>query len=121
MWQVAQELGVDDNDIASTVARSAEGSWNQNYGIRGGAPYGGVCLPKDTKGFLGFARSVGLQMPMLESVVAVNEAMTRVVAHEIDTVEEGVEAVPAQPKSSRQSITIPDPDVALNGAHPASG
>ena len=43
------------------------------------------------------------------------------VHHEIDTVEEGVEAVPAQPKSSRQSITIPDPDVALNGAHPASG
>ncbi len=56
MWLVCQELGIEHDDVAGTVARSAEGSFNPMYGIRGGAPYGGVCLPKDTNGFLGFAR-----------------------------------------------------------------
>jgi hypothetical protein len=55
MWLVAQKMGLDLDPIASTVAKSAEGSINPQYGIRGGAPYGGVCLPKDTCGFLGFA------------------------------------------------------------------
>jgi UDPglucose 6-dehydrogenase len=131
MWQVAQVLGLDDNDIASTVARSAEGSWNQTYGIRGGAPYGGVCLPKDTKGFLGFAEQVGVAMPLLESVVAVNEAMARVVAREIDTVEVDVDTVPAHPASTRRALPEPDAGLdaaarpgagaALNGAHPGAG
>ncbi|OLB82641.1 MAG: hypothetical protein AUI14_00345 [Actinobacteria bacterium 13_2_20CM_2_71_6] len=55
MWQVCQKLGINHDDVATTVARSAEASYNPLYGIRGGAPYGGVCLPKDTNGFLGFA------------------------------------------------------------------
>ena len=55
MWLVAREVGLDLDPIAATVAKSAEGSINPQYGIRGGAPYGGVCLPKDTCGFLGYA------------------------------------------------------------------
>jgi UDPglucose 6-dehydrogenase len=116
MWQVAQKLGLDDNDIASTVARSAEGSWNQKYGIRGGAPYGGVCLPKDTNGFLGFAASIGMEMPMLESVVAVNEAMERTVARELKKVEVGVEAAP-HPISARQDLVADASGVSMNGTH----
>ena len=60
MWLVAREAGVALDPIAATVARSAEGSFNPQYGIRGGAPYGGVCLPKDTCGFLGFAAQMGV-------------------------------------------------------------
>ena len=59
MWLVARQIGLDLDPIAATVAKSAEGSINPQYGIRGGAPYGGVCLPKDTCGFLGYADSVG--------------------------------------------------------------
>jgi UDPglucose 6-dehydrogenase len=90
MWAVARDLGLDDNEIASTVAKSAEGSWNAEYGIRGGAPYGGVCLPKDTKGFLGFAAERGLSLPLLEAVVEVNTAMERELANEVDLVESTV-------------------------------
>ena len=43
---------------------------NPDYGIRGGRPFGGACLPKDTQGFIGFARELGVQMPLLESVVS---------------------------------------------------
>jgi UDPglucose 6-dehydrogenase len=75
MWTVGKAMDVDIDAIASTVARSAEGSINPSYGIRGGAPYGGACLPKDTKGFLGFASTLGVEMPLLEAVVEVNDRL----------------------------------------------
>lgn len=75
MWQVSQTLGLDLDPIAQTVARSAEASYNPYYGIRGGAPYGGVCLPKDTQGFLGLADSIGVDMPLLKAVVEVNDRL----------------------------------------------
>jgi UDPglucose 6-dehydrogenase len=75
MWFVAERVGLNLEEISSTVAASAEGSFNQAYGIRGGAPYGGVCLPKDTNGFLGWAAELGADMPMLKSVIAVNESL----------------------------------------------
>jgi UDPglucose 6-dehydrogenase len=84
MWLVAQKLGLDLDPIAATVARSAEGSINPEYGIRGGAPYGGVCLPKDTQGFLGFAATVGVDMPLLSAVVEVNDKLAEIVDHEAD-------------------------------------
>ena len=83
MWLVAQKLGLDLDPIAATVARSAEGSINPQYGIRGGAPYGGACLPKDTKGFLGFAAGIGVDMPLLSAVVETNDRLAEIVDHEI--------------------------------------
>jgi UDPglucose 6-dehydrogenase len=84
MWLVAQKLGLDLDPIAATVARSAEGSINPEYGIRGGAPYGGVCLPKDTQGFLGFADGIGVDMPLLSAVVETNDRLAEIVGHEVD-------------------------------------
>ena len=83
MWLVAQQLGLDLDPIAATVARSAEGSINPGYGIRGGAPYGGACLPKDTQGFLGFAKTIDVDMPLLSAVIQVNDALERLVAREL--------------------------------------
>jgi UDPglucose 6-dehydrogenase len=77
MWKVADTLDIDARDVARVVARSAEGSFNPDYGIDGGKPYGGACLPKDTKGFLGFAGDLGVELPLLEAVDQVNEAMLR--------------------------------------------
>jgi UDPglucose 6-dehydrogenase len=84
IWLVTEQLGIDHDAVSSTVAKSAEGSTNQFYGIRGGAPYGGVCLPKDTNGFLGFARELGVRMPVLEGVVAVNEQLASINSKELD-------------------------------------
>jgi UDPglucose 6-dehydrogenase len=83
MWLVCQRLGLAADDIATTVSRSAEASTNPDYGIRGGAPYGGVCLPKDTKGFLGLAEQIGVPMPLLSAVIEVNDALERLVAREL--------------------------------------
>jgi UDPglucose 6-dehydrogenase len=94
MWQVCQKLGINHDDVATTVARSAEASYNPLYGIRGGAPYGGVCLPKDTNGFLGFAATLGMPMPLLSAVVQVNEDMADLVEGELANWE-SVKATPA--------------------------
>ncbi|MDQ1495317.1 MAG: UDPglucose 6-dehydrogenase [Actinomycetota bacterium] len=94
MWLVAQKLGLDDDAIASTVADSAEGSYNRYYGIRGGAPYGGVCLPKDTNGFLGFAAEVGVDMPLLTAVVTVNELLVAANDEEMDVIMTGARLRP---------------------------
>lgn len=75
MWLVCARLGLDLDEVADTVADSAEGSYNRQYGIHGGAPYGGACLPKDTLGFLGFARQLGMGMPLLRAVIEVNDLL----------------------------------------------
>jgi UDPglucose 6-dehydrogenase len=90
MWLVCQRLGLSADDIASTVSRSAEASTNPDYGIRGGAPYGGACLPKDTKGFLGLAERIGVPMPLLSAVVQVNDALEELVARELSRAEDPV-------------------------------
>ncbi|MGH9001126.1 MAG: UDP-glucose/GDP-mannose dehydrogenase family protein [Acidimicrobiia bacterium] len=75
MWQISQHLGVPLDRVAGVVAQSAEGSINPEYGIRGGTAFGGACLPKDTRGFLGFAAELGVEMPVLSGVVQVNDAL----------------------------------------------
>ncbi len=89
MWLVAGRLGVDPDEVAGTVARSAEASLNPHYGIRGGAPFAGRCLPKDTDGFLAFARELGLPMPLLDSVVAVNRQLGAHVDGELEALSRG--------------------------------
>ncbi|GAA4467275.1 UDP-glucose/GDP-mannose dehydrogenase family protein [Phytohabitans houttuyneae] len=87
MWQVCRTIGVDHDEVATTVARSAEASYNPQYGIRGGSPYGGVCLPKDTNGFLGFAEQLDIEMPLLSAVVDVNERLVDLVERELATLQ----------------------------------
>lgn len=93
---ICQHLGVDSNVVGAIVARSAESMWNPLYGTRGGAPYGGACLPKDTEAFLSFCEDLGLEHKMLAATIAVNEELltTRAAAispEEIDQVLKSVQ------------------------------
>ena len=67
--------GIDTDAAFAATAIGAEGMWNPDYGTRGGFPYGGVCLPKDTVGFLGFAEELGLShlLPVLRATIQVND------------------------------------------------
>jgi UDPglucose 6-dehydrogenase len=98
LWQVSQRLGLDGDTIAETVALSSEASYNTTYGITGGTPYGGACLPKDTKGFLGFARALGVDVPMAVATDRVNEQMLALLAADIP--KQGSE-VPAEELAAR--------------------
>jgi len=77
---ICEHLGIDSKLVGATVARSAESMWNPLYGTRGGVPYGGTCLPKDTVGFLAFCEDQGLDHQMLKATVAVNEQLAHTVA-----------------------------------------
>ena len=73
---VCRSLDIDADRIAGLVSRSAEAMWNPTYGIKGGRPYGGTCLPKDTRAFRSFARNLDInEMVLLDAVIKVNEEM----------------------------------------------
>ena len=76
---ICQQLGVDANLVGATVARSAESMWNPLYGTRGGVPFGGACLPKDTSAFLAWAYDNGFEHRMLEATIEVNNNLAQVV------------------------------------------
>jgi UDPglucose 6-dehydrogenase len=75
MSLLAESLGVDAESIGTTVARSAEGSFNPMYGVHGGAPYAGSCLPKDVKGLEFLGKELGVELSLIESVQRVNDLM----------------------------------------------
>lgn len=77
---ICESLGIDSKVVGATVARSAESMWNPLYGTRGGVPYGGTCLPKDTVGFMAFCEDMGLDHGMLKATIAANEHLAKAVA-----------------------------------------
>lgn len=94
--QICEHIGIDSSVVGSIVARSAESMWNPIYGTRGGAPYGGACLPKDTAAFMAFCNAQGIEHKMLAATIGVNENLlaTRPAAdspEEIDQVLQYVE------------------------------
>ena len=108
IWGVCDQLGLDPDQVADTVASSAQGSIDPAYGLRGGAPYGGAQLPGDTGGFLGFAAELGIPMPLLSAVVGVNNAFEQRLAAELD----GASAISAIPRSrSEPRVQASEADV----------
>jgi UDPglucose 6-dehydrogenase len=93
MWTVCSELGIDADAVATTVARSAEGSINPLYGIRGGAPYGGACLPKDVAGFLGLGDALDIDLPVVEAVNTMNNLISELVAADVNRVGDQIHQV----------------------------
>jgi UDPglucose 6-dehydrogenase len=73
--QICEQLGIDSRLVGAVVARSAESMWNPLYGTRGGVPYGGACLPKDTLAFMEFCRNQGWEHEMLAATIRVNEKL----------------------------------------------
>ncbi len=68
IYVLATTLGVDAEPLADVVSNTAEASWNPRYGIRGGRPYAGACLPKDVIGLIAESRSLGVDPILLAAV-----------------------------------------------------
>ena len=105
---ICQQLGIDSNLVGAAVARTAESMWNPLYGTRGGVPYGGACLPKDTTAFMAFVRERGWQHLVLEATIAVNRQLEQIVpaAASPDKIDAVLEVV-------RQSEAVAAEDLAL--------
>ncbi|MFA6973721.1 MAG: nucleotide sugar dehydrogenase [Parcubacteria group bacterium] len=74
MREVGQKIGVDTDKIFQTVVKSAEGSWNHEYGVKNFGPFGGTCLPKDTRAFLTWTQeNLHKKLPLLHGVIRTNQ------------------------------------------------
>ena len=107
---ICERLGIDSKLVGAAVARTAESMWNPLYGTRGGVPYGGACLPKDTAAFLAFVRELGLEHQLLEATISVNRGLAARVppAPSADKVDDVREAAQAQ-----NSATPPVEELAI--------
>jgi UDPglucose 6-dehydrogenase len=92
---ICQKLGIDSYLVGAAVARSAESMWNPLYGTRGGVPYGGACLPKDTTAFMQFVRENGWEHLLLEATMEANYWLERTVPAVVspDKIDEMLEIV----------------------------
>jgi UDPglucose 6-dehydrogenase len=77
---MCEQMGINSGVVASSVARSAESMWNPLYGTRGGVPFGGACLPKDTSAFMQFVRDNGFENLVLQASIDSNEHLKQRVA-----------------------------------------
>lgn len=105
---ICAQLGLDSSLVGAAAARSAESMWNPLYGTRGGVPYGGACLPKDTVAFMQFARERGFAHLMLEATIAVNEQLANQVpaAPSPDKIEEILHALRQNDGAAVDSLAI---------------
>jgi UDPglucose 6-dehydrogenase len=94
---ICERLEIDSNLVGAAVARTAESMWNPLYGTRGGVPYGGACLPKDTIAFRQFVRDLGMQHLVLDAAIDVNRALAASVpaAPSPDKIDEALDAARA--------------------------
>jgi nucleotide sugar dehydrogenase len=66
---VCKMLGIDDKTVSRGVALDGRiGS----YGVIGGMPFGGACLPKDTAALTSFLRKLGIRPDLIETAVQIN-------------------------------------------------
>lgn len=73
MYRIGQAQAINMQVVSHIVSATAEASWNPDYGTRGGAPFGGACLPKDLAALIVHAEQLGMPAHMLRSIREINE------------------------------------------------
>lgn len=71
--RMAKHLGVDGARVMDVVCRDERLNISRYY-MRPGNPFGGSCLPKDVNALSGLARVEGVNLPLLDHVIASNQA-----------------------------------------------
>lgn len=77
MHTICNELDLDSDFINSVVALDPRIG---KYGIQGGRPFGGRCLPKDLEAFISFVKENELNPKILDATLHVNKDIARRVA-----------------------------------------
>ena len=76
---ICQKLGLDSDIVSKAVSLDPRIG---EYGVYGGRPFDGKCLPKDLSAFRGFARALNVNPKLLDAVSLVNEEIARHVSKE---------------------------------------
>jgi UDPglucose 6-dehydrogenase len=83
---VCKMLGIDDKTVSRGVALDSRIG---PYGVLGGMPFGGACLPKDTAALTSFLRKLGIRPDLIETAVQINNEIEELssrkqIIHDID-------------------------------------
>jgi UDPglucose 6-dehydrogenase len=69
IYMICKKLGIDAKTLSHAVSLDPRIG---KYGVNGGKPFGGMCLPKDLDAFIAFAKSKGVNPELLEAVKEIN-------------------------------------------------
>jgi GDP-mannose 6-dehydrogenase len=72
MGRVSKQCGIDARAVMEMVCRDTRLNISPYY-LKPGNPFGGSCLPKDVRALTQHGRGEGLQLPLLENLLASNE------------------------------------------------
>ncbi len=81
LYLIAERCDLDHAVISQALPKSTTAIRLPEYGIRGGYPYGGKCLPKDLAAFISFVNEQGLDPHLFEVVAEINEEIRRLKAN----------------------------------------
>jgi len=81
LYLIAERCGLDHEVISQALPKSTTAIRLLDYGIKGGYPFGGKCLPKDLAAFITFVNEQGLSSHLFEAVAQINEEMGRLKAN----------------------------------------
>ncbi|MDD5084026.1 MAG: hypothetical protein PHT88_03815 [Candidatus Moranbacteria bacterium] len=71
---VADRVDIMPERVFDITTQSAEGFWNQEYGLKNKGPFEGTCLPKDTQAFFDWAsKELRIHMDVLEGAINANK------------------------------------------------
>lgn len=71
IFLICKKLGLDSNVVSKIAALDPRIG---DYGVNGGRPYEGSCLPKDTLAFLSFIKENKLKFNLLEEIISINDS-----------------------------------------------
>jgi UDPglucose 6-dehydrogenase len=70
---ICKKIGVDDKIVNLAVALDNRIG---NYGTDAGRPFGGACLPKDTKAFAAFIKEINVEPDLLQATLEINKKLS---------------------------------------------
>jgi UDPglucose 6-dehydrogenase len=108
VWLLSKKKGFDTTKIETIAALDARIGL---YGTKGGTPFHGACLPKDSEALTVFARASGQTMSMLESTLRVNE----LVKSSVSPSNEIVKSYVTPPKMLEASVSVHEKPQTLEG------
>jgi UDPglucose 6-dehydrogenase len=74
---------INTNKIFETMVKTCEGLRNPKYGTKAGHAYYGTCLPKDSAELASLEKEYGLEVPLFDCVVKVNDEIKKTDKEEI--------------------------------------
>lgn len=74
---------IDTNKINETIVKTCEGLRNPKYGTKAGHAYYGTCLPKDSAELASLEKQYGLNVPLFDCVVKVNDEIKKMDKEEV--------------------------------------